>query len=325
MPYTTWTREQLIDRIRELEALNQALLREQEEETRLEFAWSGNLGHWYWNVKSNAVTFNPLKVTTLGYQMNELPDQVTYQFFTDKLHPDDYQKTMDAMLDHLHGKIPVYEAEYRIKAKDGHYRWYYDRGKITQHDADGRPAFLAGIVFDITDNKAIQNELEQKNEQLKVLSSIDGLTRISNHRSLIERLKFEMSQSDLQSAPLSVALFDIDNFKQVNDSYGHIVGDQVLVSVAAALRQNVRDSDFVGRFGGEEFLAIFPGTDLERAGRTAERIRRAIEALTTSDNLSVTVSGGVQYYSGQSASDFVHEADQKMYQAKQSGKNKIVI
>ncbi len=92
MAYSEWTRQQLVDRIRELDALNQALLRERNRRSGWNSTWSGNLGHWYWDVVSNTVTFNPLKVTTLGYQMDELPGQVSYQFFTDKLHPDDFSK-----------------------------------------------------------------------------------------------------------------------------------------------------------------------------------------------------------------------------------------
>ncbi len=92
MDYTNYSREQLLKRINDLEMLTQELLNEKEQETRLEYAWTGNLGHWYWNVKTNEVTFNPLKVITLGYDKNEIPEHVSYQFFTDKLHPEDYQK-----------------------------------------------------------------------------------------------------------------------------------------------------------------------------------------------------------------------------------------
>lgn len=92
MNYTDFSREQLLERIEELEILNNELLKEKEEATRLEYAWTGNLGHWYWNFKTNKVTYNPLKVTALGYEKSEIPEQVTYQFFTDKLHPEDYQK-----------------------------------------------------------------------------------------------------------------------------------------------------------------------------------------------------------------------------------------
>lgn len=96
MDYTNFTREQLLERIEELEILNRELLMEKEQETKLEYAWTGNLGYWYWNVKTNTVTFNSLKVTTLGYDKTEIPEHVTYQFFTDKIHPEDYNKTMDA-------------------------------------------------------------------------------------------------------------------------------------------------------------------------------------------------------------------------------------
>nr|HPH12066.1 PAS domain-containing protein [Thermotogota bacterium] len=124
LEYKDFSKEQLLDRIESLERLTGELLKEKEQETRIEYAWTGNLGHWYWDIKTNEVTFNPLKVITLGYERNELPERVTYQFFTDKLHSEDLQNTMEAMRDHLYGKAEVYEAEYRIKAKDGTYRWY---------------------------------------------------------------------------------------------------------------------------------------------------------------------------------------------------------
>lgn len=95
--------EQLIDRIRELEILNAQLLDEKEKEAGLDFAWTGNLGHWYWNITTNRVTFNSLKVRALGFDPEELPEQVPYQFFTDRVHPDDYERTMEAMRSHLCG------------------------------------------------------------------------------------------------------------------------------------------------------------------------------------------------------------------------------
>ena len=212
MDYSAFSREQLLGRINSLEMLTQELLNEKEQETRLEYAWTGNLGHWYWNIKTNEVTFNPLKVTTLGYDKSEIPERVTYQFFTDKLHPEDFQNAMDSMRDHLYGKADVYEIEYRIKAKDGTFKWYYDRGRITQYDENGKPAFLAGIVFDITEKKETQLELEYKNRILSEISSIDGLTKIGNHRTLIEHLKAEIAETSRTSSQLSIALFDIDDF-----------------------------------------------------------------------------------------------------------------
>ena len=97
MDYDEYTDEQLIERIIELEMLNKELLKEKEQENRLDFAWYGNLGHWYWNLVTNSVVFNKLKVTTLGYTMDEVPKKVNYQFFTEKLHPDDFGSGYSAL------------------------------------------------------------------------------------------------------------------------------------------------------------------------------------------------------------------------------------
>lgn len=322
--YNDLTKEQLLERIEELEILNNELLREKKDATRLEYAWTGNLGHWYWNFKTNKVTYDDLKVTTLGYDKSEVPEHVRYQFFTDKLHPEDYKKTMDAMYNHLYGKANVYEAEYRIQTKDGKYKWYYDRGKITQYDQNGKPLFLAGIVFDITEKKEIQLELEYKNMILSEMSSTDELTKIANRRTIIEYLKDSILKTEITKAPLSIAIFDIDDFKNVNDTKGHVFGDQVLVDVATIINKNIREIDFAGRYGGEEFIIIFSDTDLVTASKIAERIRRSIADNIFVDEINITISGGVKQYMGEDLMDFIHEADKNLYEAKKNGKNKIV-
>lgn len=324
MENSDFSTEQLLDKIKNLEMLTRELLKEKEQETRLEYAWTGNLGHWYWNIKTNEVTFNPLKVTTLGYDKNEIPEHVTYQYFTDKLHPDDLPIAMDAMRNHLYGKSEVYEVEYRIMAKDGSFKWYYDRGRITQYDVDGKPVFLAGIVFDVTEKKEMQLELEYKNRILSEMSSIDGLTKIANHRTLIEYLKTAMAEASRTRGPLSIAIFDIDDFKKVNDSKGHVYGDQVLVDVASILTKSIRETDFAGRYGGEEFMVIFPNTPLSVAGKISERIRKAVADYVFVDGLKIYISGGVSQYNNEAITEFVHAADTRLYQAKSNGKNQVV-
>lgn len=324
MNYNDLTKEQLIDHINSIERLNLELLKEKELETKLEYAWSGNLGHWYWDIITNSVTFNPLKVKALGYTMEEIPEPIPYQFFTDKLHPEDYQNTMQTMLDHLHGKSNVYEVEYRIQTKDGEYKWFYDRGKITQYDNNGKPVFLAGIVFDITEKKDTLLELENKNRILTEMSSIDGLTKIINHRTLIDQLKLEIIEAARTDSPLSIVLFDIDNFKKVNDSKGHVAGDQVLVDVASIMKNIVRKSDHVGRYGEEEFMVIFPKTSLSAASEISDRIRKSIEGYRFTEGLRVTISGGVSQYNNEDVTEFVSLADKNLYRAKANGKNQIL-
>lgn len=260
----------------------------------------------------------------LGYEKSEIPENITYQFFTSKLHPDDYQKTMNAMMNHLYGKATVYEAEYRIQTKDGKYRWFYDLGKITKYDENGKPLFIAGIVFDITAKKETQLELEYKNNILAKMSSIDGLTQINNHRTLIEYLNSEISNAKQTKIPLSIAIFDIDDFKKVNDSKGHVYGDQVLIEVAAILKNNIRETDLAGRYGGEEFMIIFSNADLSVASNIAERIRSLIENKVFIDGISITISGGIKQYKGEDLTDLIHAADINLYKAKKNGKNQII-
>lgn len=318
------TNAELIARIEELELMVQQLLLEKEQESGLNYAWTGNLGHWYWNVKTNSVTFNPLKTKNLGYEMEDLPEQVPYQFFMDKVHPEDYKPTMDAMMNHLMGKSPVYEVEYRIKAKNGDYKWYYDRGTITKRDEMGKPLFLAGIVFDITEKKTLETELKIKNQMLSEQSETDGLTQVKNHRTIIEHLKNEMAAAIYSGQPLTIVMFDVDNFKGVNDTYGHVFGDEVLIEVAKILKANIRDTDRVGRYGGEEFVIVFSNTALGEATAVSERIRQTIESFEFGHPIHLTISGGVKQFSGDRISELVHAADQNLYVAKKTGKNRIV-
>lgn len=324
MNYSELSREQLINKIKELELLTKNLLKEKEEEETLKFAWTGNLGHWYWNVKTNTVTFNPLKVMALGYKKEEVPEKTDYQFFTDRLHPDDYENTMNAMKLHLQGIANVYEVEYKIRAKDGSWKWFYDRGKITDYDKEGKPLFLSGIVFDITQKKEMQQELILKNNLLEELSITDELTKLKNRRAIMNIMECEIDKAAHDKNPLSIALFDIDDFKQINDTNGHLVGDDVIKEVSKIMMENVRKTDTVGRFGGEEFIIVFPNTDAEKATYIANRIRLQIMEYDFPQELKVTISGGVKEFTGECLCDFINQVDKNLYCAKNSGKNKIV-
>lgn len=316
--------EELVSKIEELSRLNEQLLREREQESRLEYDWTGNLGHWYWNIKTNSVTFNPLKITTLGYGLPADLSSVPYQFFTDKLHPDDHERAMNAMRDHLRGKAHVYEIEYRILAQDGSYHWFYDRGKITQYDEAGHPVFLAGIVFDITEKKRNEELLERENKLLAVKSSTDGLTSLKNHRAIIEELRAAVLAARNTGQNLSVAMFDLDYFKAINDTHGHHFGDIVLSKIAAIIKKNIRETDIAGRYGGEEFLLVFPNTPLSIARSICERIRLEIEAAVFEKGVRITISGGVQDYHGETTTALIDSADENLYEAKRSGRNRIV-
>lgn len=322
--YGKLAKDELIKTIEELITLNKQLLDEKELGVGESFSWIGNLGYWYWNIQTNSVTFNSLKITNLGYSKDEIPDKVNYQFFTDKLHPEDYELVMNAMRLHLQGKSSVYEVEYRIKAKDGSYKWYYDKGRITQYDSKGKPLLLSGMVFDITNEKETRRALEEKNKLLSKQAITDGLTKLNNYRALNERLEKEINHSKQNNTPLSIALFDIDNFKKINDTKGHKYGDEILIKIGELLKNNVRDTDFVGRYGGEEFLTIYPNTSLKEAKLISEQIRYSIEEYFKNKEIGITVSGGVFEYKGNSLQNFINSADINLYEAKRQGKNRIL-
>lgn len=324
LDYSNYTKEQLIEIIDELEILNKHLLSEKEQEARLDFAWTGNLGHWYFNIKTGHAVFNPLKVAALGYTMEELPKKISYKFFTDKLHPDDYENTMNAMRRNLEGKTDVYECEYRIQAKDGSWKWFYDRGKVTQRDTKGKPEFAVGIVFDITEKKEKEQSLENKNKVLEEQSITDPLTGIKDRGAITKELEARINQTIEYKFDLSIAMFDIDKFKVINDTKGHVFGDKVIKTVANIISDNIRDLDSVGRYGGEEFIVIFPNTNKEKAYFVCERIRKTIEDFDFDDEVKATISGGVTHYNNEDILEFIDKADKNLYEAKNSGRNKIL-
>jgi diguanylate cyclase (GGDEF)-like protein len=155
-------------------------------------------------------------------------------------------------------------------------------------------------------------------------ATTDPLTGLLNRRGVEPQLTRAMHLATRHGTSLSVALFDIDHFKRVNDRYGHNVGDQLLRAVAGAIARTIRGGDLVARWGGEEFLVVLPHTDLEPAHCAADRIRRAVEALRVAEIGPVTISGGVATFSaGEPLSETVGRADKLLYEAKAGGRNQI--
>jgi diguanylate cyclase (GGDEF)-like protein len=150
----------------------------------------------------------------------------------------------------------------------------------------------------------------------------DSLTSMLNRRGIEPQLFREMNQASRQGTPLGVVVLDIDHFKRVNDEYGHNVGDLVLREVGTIVSRAIRGSDVAARWGGEEFLVVLPGTDLEAAHCAAERIRAAVEGFHLSPSHGITVSAGVaSYRSPERLAEMIARADRKLYEAKACGRN----
>lgn len=323
--YENLSKEQLIEKINELSALLQGIQSEKNQLELLNFPWVGNLGSWQWYVKTNRVIFNDQKIIALDYSRNEIPEEVGFEFFTDKLHPEDSSQVMENMRAHLYGKSSAYECTYRIQKKDGSWLWFYDRGVITKRDKDGKPELISGIVFDVTEQKSKEELLAQQTRRLEEMSRTDFLTNLNNRRALFERMSYETKRSNRTKEPLSFIMLDVDHFKQVNDQYGHIMGDKVLVEVAKIILSSVRVTDIVGRYGGEEFFVILPACDAANALNVAELIRESVELNIFDDQLRITISGGIHQYNGETVDQCFHAADHLLYQAKQNGRNRIEV
>ena len=168
-------------------------------------------------------------------------------------------------------------------------------------------------------------------QQLQKLAALDPLTGILNRRFGMIRLREEYSRSVRRSVPLAVLMFDIDHFKQVNDTYGHVVGDRVLKNITNSIRQGIREGDILLRYGGEEFMAILPGASKNDAFTIAERVRHIVrESKTTfgENQISVTISVGLDSMPETTISneqELITNADEALYRSKNSGRDKVTI
>lgn len=177
--------------------------------------------------------------------------------------------------------------------------------------------------------KELQEEIKQKNIILETLAITDGLTGAYNHRYFYKRLNEEFDRAKRYGTPLSVIMIDIDFFKKINDVYGHLVGDSVLIDLSKLLKQNIRKHDIFARYGGEEFAIILPHTNFEGANKEAERLRRAVENhkfnhINTEGE--ITISLGFATYPDinvDKPEDLVKLADSALYEAKNSGRNNV--
>ena len=169
----------------------------------------------------------------------------------------------------------------------------------------------------------------QYHETIYRMTITDGLTNVHNKRYLIETLERELPRATRHARPLSLCMFDLDHFKQVNDNFGHIAGDYVLKEVASAVRSRLRPDDIIARYGGEEFALLLPETDLPGARVIAEELRKIIAERVfdfEGERIPVTISVGCTQLKSDDESDplrLIKSADNKLYEAKRTGRNKV--
>ncbi|RQD66743.1 MAG: GGDEF domain-containing protein [Tindallia sp. MSAO_Bac2] len=187
-------------------------------------------------------------------------------------------------------------------------------------------AWMASVLNYRRYIKIFENQLtiRETNERLEYLSTTDVLTKVYNRRKLETILKNTHEKSLNQEAHYSLIILDIDHFKQINDSYGHAKGDEILVEMAELIRKNTRKQDQIGRWGGEEFLIICPDTRAEDAYHVAEKIRKLVQNNSFGLPDEITISLGVaSYKTGDHIQDLMKRADRSMYNAKEQGRNMV--
>ena len=249
------------------------------------------------------------------------------------LHPDDRDRIAAAWSAAVSART-LFEVEYRLRRHDGEYRHVSVRGvPVIEEDSTVRE--WVGICSDITERKRHEDQLAAANarivEVLQQQAIRDSLTGLFNRQYLDETLEREIRRSQRIKAPLSVVMLDIDHFKIFNDTYGHAAGDEVLKTLGKTLRETVRASDVVCRYGGEEFVVVLLDADLATAIPSVERIcveikrRRCVYQGQTLP--AIKVSAGIAQYPvhGSSAEALLRAADEAMYAAKNAGRDRIEI
>ncbi|MDD4926527.1 MAG: CHASE domain-containing protein [Methylotenera sp.] len=282
-----------------------------------------NVGTWEWNVQTGKTKFNALWAKFIGYDLSEL-EPSTIQTWIDNVHPDDMKLATEVLDKYFSGELTYYECEMRMRHKDGHWIWILDRGKVTSWTSDGKPLMMFGTHTDITERKRLELELTRQ-------AHLDYLTGLSNRRHFMEQGLVELSRAIRYDTPLSLMMLDIDFFKNVNDTYGHQLGDTVLQALSKVCQDTMRQVDVVGRLGGEEFAVILPETTSEEALDVAERLRESIAKteVTIPVGLPIhfTISIGVTTLSNKNVNidTLLNQADKALYEAKETGRNKVCI
>ena len=290
-----------------------------ESEERLSLALdAGSDGLWDWNVATGGIWFSERWWEMLGYAKGEIEPHIREWFRL--VHPDDEAHARALLRDHCEGRLPLYECEYRLRCKDGSWSWVLARGRVVARSEQGQPLRIVGTHIDVSERKAAE-------AQIAHMARHDPLTDLPNRTLFHERLDQKLAELRRYGGSCAVLCLDLDRFKLVNDTLGHLAGDALLREVARRIRGLLRPEDTVARLGGDEFAVLMGGTvEPHRACTLAERLITAVqEPVTLGDQqVEVGLSIGLAFAANDGADgDSVFEhADLALYRAKADGRGR---
>ncbi len=306
--------DQLKAEIGELSHQNRRYL---ELEKRVEIAFDGTgIGLWETNLETGEMKVNRNWSAMLGYEDQTEPDH--YEAWERLVHPGDKLLLFEFFDTPGLEENAVFELEYRMQAKDGSWRWFSDRGRIIEFSERGKPLRAVGTNRDISRQKHAE-------ERLRRMAMYDVLTGLPNRRFCEDLLTREIALARRNDFKLAVVFLDLDDFKTVNDEYGHDIGDLLLKQVAGRMLTSIRDSDTVARLGGDEFLIVLQGRHEQKFKEILERLIRLLSAPFDLNGITVNTkcSLGVSVFpdDADNMDDLLQAADAAMYEVKNSGKN----
>ena len=276
-----------------------------------------------------------MRFTYIGPQIEQLlgwtpSSWLSVDDWADRIHEEDRQKTVDFCVAQSQRGVD-HEADYRALTRDGDHVWIRDVVHVVRKP-DGSVDALLGFMFDITARKQAEDKILQLQHELEVLSYRDSLTGVANRRMFDAVYALEWARAQALGEPLSLVMIDIDYFKQYNDHYGHLQGDECLRRVAQALDAGAaQPGNLCARFGGEEFVLLLPGAGHAAASSLAERCRKLLRQeeiphVSSGAGRLVTVSMGIGTIvpgAGDLPRVFLDRVDRRLYQAKSAGRDRL--
>jgi diguanylate cyclase (GGDEF)-like protein/PAS domain S-box-containing protein len=291
-----------------------------QSEERYALALAGaNDGLWDWDLRADSVYLSPRYKAMLGYSHDGIGSSPAEWF--DLIHPEDRDAVDRAVRDHLDGETEHYEMEYRMRTASGGYRWMLSRA-LAVRASDGRALRLAGSQTDVTDRKVAELQLQYD-------ALHDSLTGLPNRVLFQDRLEHVVRRGMRIDGTSAVLFLDLDRFKIVNDSLGHLVGDRLLVEVSDRLLSALRPGDTVARLGGDEFTILLEDlADFEEAQTVADRVLGMLDApfVVAGQELYLSASIGIAMVPpGATPEEVIRDADAAMYRAKNEGRNRHAL